>query len=113
MIVAVITWSTWSLLRGGIELSLNAVPEGVDAEAVRNFLEGLPGVLEVHDLHIWPMSTTETALTAHLVMRGGLPGDRFLMDAQEELRDHHRIGHVTLQVEMGEVACPLAPAEVV
>ena len=112
-IVAVITWGTWHLLRGSVELSLNAVPEGIDAAAVRQFLETLPGVSEVHDLHIWPMSTTETVLTAHLVMGAGCPGDRFLMEAQETLRTRHRIGHATLQVETGEVPCPLAPAEVV
>ena len=113
VIVAVILWSTWGLLRGSIDLSLNAVPEGIDAKAVRAFLEKLPGVSEVHDLHIWPMSTTETALTAHLVIPGGFPGDAFLMDAQEELRAHHRIGHPTLQIETGTMACPLAPANVV
>jgi cobalt-zinc-cadmium efflux system protein len=113
IIVATIVWGTWSLLRGSIEMSLNAVPEGVDADRVRTFLLGLPGVSEIHDLHIWPMSTTETALTAHLVTPAGFPGDAFLVDVQAELREHHGIGHATLQIETGEVACSLAPAEVV
>ena len=99
VIVLVIAWGTWGLLKDSVKMGLLAVPDGVDENEVRGFLRGLPGVDAVHDLHIWPMSTTETALTAHLVMPGGHPGDGFLKDAAHELEHHHAIGHVTLQVE--------------
>ena len=99
VIVAVIALGTWGLLRDSVRMSLLAVPDGVDDGAVRAYLTGLPGVAAVHDLHIWPMSTTETALTAHLVMPGGHPGDAFLGAIAEELAHHHRIGHTTVQVE--------------
>lgn len=104
IIVAVIGVGTWGLLRDSLKMSLLAVPDSVDDAAVRAYLQGLPGVAAVHDLHIWPMSTTETALTAHLVMPGGYPGDGLIRRAAEELEHHHRIGHVTLQVETGEPA---------
>ncbi|MBP2236740.1 cobalt-zinc-cadmium efflux system protein [Sinorhizobium kostiense] len=113
VIVAVILWGTWGLLRGSVTLSLNSVPENVDADGVRAFLNQLEGVTEVHDLHIWPISTVETALTAHLVMPGGSPGDKFLFDVQMVLRQRYEIGHATIQVETGEHACPLAPRDVV
>lgn len=99
VIVAVIAWGTWGLLKDSVRMGLLAVPDGVDDAKVRGFLLGLPGIEAVHDLHIWPMSTTETALTAHLIMPGGHPGDAFLRDAAHELEHHHAIGHVTLQVE--------------
>ncbi|QZH74177.1 MAG: cation transporter [Erythrobacter sp.] len=99
VIVAVIGWGTWGLLRDSVTMGLLAVPERIDEGAVRGFLASLPGVASVHDLHIWPMSTTETALTAHLVMPAGHPGDAFLREAAEELEHHHAIGHVTIQIE--------------
>ena len=99
VIVAVIAWGTWSLLKDSVKMSLLAVPEGVSESAVRSYLSGLPGVIAVHDLHIWPMSTTETALTAHLVMPSGHPGDGFLSDIAHELEHHHGIGHATVQIE--------------
>jgi cobalt-zinc-cadmium efflux system protein len=99
IIVAVIGWGTWGLLRDSVKLGLNAVPEGIDEGAVRSLLCDLPGVAGVHDLHIWPMSTTETALIAHLTMPGGHPGDGFLHHAAEELEHRFGIGHATLQVE--------------
>ncbi|WP_271077018.1 cation diffusion facilitator family transporter [Aurantiacibacter sp. MUD61] len=99
LIVAVIAWGTWGLLKDSIRMGLLAVPDSVDCDGVRTYLEGLDGVTEVHDLHIWPMSTTETAMTAHLVMPGGHPGDAFLRDIAEELAHHHKIGHATVQVE--------------
>ncbi|GGD57675.1 cation diffusion facilitator family transporter [Erythrobacter arachoides] len=104
-IVAVIAWGTWGLLKDSVKMSLLAVPDSVDEGEVRGFLAALPGVAAVHDLHIWPMSTTETALTAHLVMPGGHPGDAFLRDAAEELAHHHAIGHITIQVETGGEGC--------
>lgn len=99
VIVVVIAWGTWGLLKDSVKMGLLAVPDGVDDTRVRAFLRGLPGVAAVHDLHIWPMSTTETALTAHLVMPAGHPGDEFLRNAAHELEHDHAINHVTLQVE--------------
>jgi cobalt-zinc-cadmium efflux system protein len=103
-IVAVILWSTWGLARESLTMALQAVPDGIDADAVEQALIDLPGVTRVHDLHIWPMSTTEAALTAHLVMPDGHPGDAFLMDLQHLLAHDFRIDHVTVQIELGEGA---------
>ena len=100
-IVVVIVLGTWSLLRESVQLSMAAVPPGVDAGAVREYLCGQPGVKEVHDLHIWAMSTTENALTAHVVMPGGYPGDRVLDAMVDKLRSDFGIHHCTLQVEEG------------
>ena len=99
VIVAVIAWGTWGLLKDSVAMSLLAVPKGISESRVRGYLAGLPGVNEIHELHIWPMSTTETALTAHLVMPGGHPGDAFLREIAVELQQHHRIGHATIQIE--------------
>ncbi|HVW91499.1 MAG TPA: cation diffusion facilitator family transporter [Devosia sp.] len=111
---AVIVWSTWSLLTGSVKMSLAAVPENIDSGEVRHFLEEQPGVAEVHDLHIWPMSTTETALTAHLVMPAGAPGDDFLHRLCDALDDNFSIGHATLQIETGPAGqCALADADAV
>lgn len=113
-ICAIIIWSTWGLLKESIRMSLDAVPPGLDIAEVRSFIESLPGIKGVHDLHVWPMSTTETALTCHLVMPAGHPGDDFLMDTAHKMHDRFRIGHVTLQVEISEsTACALAPDHVV
>lgn len=98
VIIAVIAWGTWGLLKDSVRMSLLAVPEGIDEGAVRAYLSGLPGVSAVYDLHIWPMSTTETALTVHLVMPGGHPGDAFLSERAVELARDYRIGHITVQV---------------
>jgi len=104
VIVAVIGWGTWGLLKDSVRMSLLAVPDSIDEGQVRGFLAGLPGVTAVHDLHIWPMSSTETALTAHLVTPAGHPGDAFLHQAAEGLEHRFGIGHATLQVERGEQA---------
>jgi len=114
-IVAVILLGTWGLLRDATRLALHAVPEGVDPANVRRFLERQPGVEEVHDLHIWGMSTTETALTAHLVMPGGYPGDAFIAELADRMGHEFGIAHATLQVETGSGAqpCALAPDHVV
>jgi cobalt-zinc-cadmium efflux system protein len=106
---------TWSLMKRSLNLMLDAVPENVDPEQVRTFLEALPGVVEVHDLHIWAMSTTETALTAHLVMPGNTCEPTFLTSACRELHDRFDIDHSTLQIEPQEAPdrCALAPDEVV
>ncbi|RYE01328.1 MAG: cation transporter [Sphingomonadales bacterium] len=104
LIVGVILWSSWGLFTESLTMVLQAVPSGIDAGAVERTLSGLPGVTRVHDLHIWPMSTTEAALTAHLVMPEGHPGDAFLIDLQHRLAHDHGIDHVTVQIELGDGA---------
>lgn len=115
LIVAVIVVGTLELLRDSADLALDAAPRSIDVAAVRDWLGGLPGVVEVHDLHIWAMSTTETALTAHLVRPAQEgDGDAFLHHACEELSRRFGIGHSTLQVEArADAACRLSPAGVV
>jgi cobalt-zinc-cadmium efflux system protein len=109
-IVAVIVWGTWGLLRDSTAMSLGAVPSGLDPVAVRRYLEQRPGVTEVCDLHIWPMSTTEAALTCHLVMPAGNPGDAFLVEATHHLNDSFGIKHTTIQIVTSPVtACALTP----
>ena len=113
-IVALIVWSTWSLLRQSVTMALHAVPDGIDAAGVRQALEKLPGVSKIHDLHIWPISTTQTALTCHLVMPAGHPGDAFIVGACSTLRETFKIHHATLQIERGDACgCPLEPDHVV
>ncbi len=99
VIVAIIAWGTWGLLKDSVKMGLLGVPEGISETDVRAYLSGLEGVDAVHDLHIWPMSTTETALTAHLVMPGAHPGDSFLHDIAHHLELEHRINHATIQIE--------------
>src|SRR5215469_13546135 len=114
-ISVVIVIGTWGLVKSAIGLALGAVPEGVDIAAVRAHLLALPGVSGLHDLHIWGMSTTETALTCHLVIPGGHPGDAVLNGIAEQL--HHRFGieHTTLQIELADAdqVCALTPEHVV
>ena len=111
----VIVLGTWSLLRQSLDLALDGVPAGIDRAAVERDLRALPGVGDLHDLHIWGMSTTETALTAHLI-RPGLPADDAMLRAAAAALDRdHGIGHATFQVETGEDGhtCRLAPEHVV
>ncbi|HLY79199.1 MAG TPA: cation diffusion facilitator family transporter [Caulobacteraceae bacterium] len=108
VISGVIVWGTWSLLREALALALAGVPVGVDQGGVADYLAGLPGVTDVHDLHIWGMSTTETALTAHLVRPGAALDDGLLTEVCAELRRRFAIHHATLQVECGEAPCELA-----
>ena len=110
IVSAVILVGTWGLLKQSLNLALDAVPEGIDAEQVNTYLAGLPGVLEVHDLHIWAMSTTETALTAHLVMRTDSCEPRFLGEVGKALHDKFKIEHSTLQVEPPEAPDPCRQA---
>ena len=105
LIAVAIFWSTWSLLRDSVTMSLAGVPPRIDPEAVEAELGRSPGVTRVHDLHIWPMSTTEVALTAHLVVPGGSGGDAFLEDVRHRLEHLFHIRHVTIQVETG-APCP-------
>jgi cobalt-zinc-cadmium efflux system protein len=114
-IAVVIVVGTWSLLRDSINLALDAVPANIDRGAINAYLLALPGVTEVHDLHIWAMSTTEVALTAHLVRPGAGLDDELLAEACRALSHRFGIGHATLQIEAGDPAhpCTLAPAEVV
>ena len=110
IINAIIVWGTWGLLRDSVTMSLNAVPSGLESREVGAFLSAAAGVQEIHDLHIWSMSTTETALTAHLVMPGGHPGNSFLVDLSGKLKEGFGIGHATFQVETDpHTACPLEP----
>jgi cobalt-zinc-cadmium efflux system protein len=114
-VAAVIVGSTWDLLRDSVNLSLHAVPPRIDTGLIRGYFSGLAGVAEFHDLHIWGMSTTEAALTVHLVMPGGHPGDHFIAQVANELHASFGIGHATIQVETGDERhpCPLAPDDVV
>jgi cobalt-zinc-cadmium efflux system protein len=114
-VVVVIIAATWSLLRESIDLALDAVPRGIDPEEVRDALRSLPGVSDVHDLQIWAMSTTEIALTAHLVCAGAVLDDALYRAAYDELREHFGIAHATLQLECVDACefCHLAAQDVV
>lgn len=113
-ICVVILWSTWGLLKNSVRLSLAGVPPGVRTDEVRALIAARPGVAEIHDLHIWSMSTSEVALTCHLVMPGGHPGDGFLRELCHDLDHRFGIGHATIQIEMStESACVLRPEHVV
>jgi cobalt-zinc-cadmium efflux system protein len=112
LIVAAILYSTWGLLFESINLALDAVPKEIDPGLVRDYLKSLPGITDVHDLHIWGMSTTETALTVHLVKPDGQIDDAFLAEVEHTLHDRFGIMHPTIQLEQGDAehACKLTPA---
>ncbi|MET0178870.1 MAG: cation diffusion facilitator family transporter [Novosphingobium sp.] len=113
-IVALIGWGSWGLLRDSVRMGLLGVPEGIDEAAVRTWLAERPGVSAVHDLHIWPMSTTETAFTAHLVMPGGHPGDAFLHELAHELDHRFGVHHPTIQIETAlDTDCALESERVI
>jgi len=114
-VMAVILVSTWGLLRDSVNLALDAVPEGIEMPDVEKYLRSLPGVTDVHDLHVWGMSTTEAALTAHLVMPEAACEDSLLSRICTELHDQFDIEHTTVQVERGdpEHPCGLAPNHVI
>ena len=109
LISGAIVWGTWGLLRESVNLAMDAVPAGIDPHAVEAYLAGLAGVQAVHDLHIWGMSTTEAALTVHLVMPQPPPDDKFLHEVNHELHEHFEIGHVTIQIEHGDAECQQTP----
>lgn len=111
IVLAVILWGTWGLLRDSVVMALDAVPPGVDAHAIGDMLRAQGGVEELCDLHIWSMSTTEVALTARLVMPGGHPGDAFLREISQRLAHDFGVGHTTIQIELaGGRACPMHSA---
>ena len=110
LISAIIIWGTWDLLRESANLALQAVPRDIQPETVERYLEQLPGVSRVHDLHIWAMSTTETALTVHLVKPDGAIDDGLLARVCNDLQERFQIGHVTIQLECGSEAHPCKQA---
>jgi cobalt-zinc-cadmium efflux system protein len=113
IIAGIIVWGSWALLRDSVNMALHAVPAGIDPARVQAHLEAIRGASAVHDLHIWPLSTAETALTCHLIMKDGSPGDTFLVEMAEQLKDRFGIAHATIQIETGEAACALEPDHVV
>lgn len=106
IIALVIAYSSWGLFKQALQLSLHAVPTHIDTQKVREKLESLQGVAQVHDLHIWAISTTNIALSAHLVMPNGHPGDQFLYDTTHMLEHEFEIGHATIQIEINNLAHP-------
>jgi cobalt-zinc-cadmium efflux system protein len=112
VVVAVIVYGTWGLLRDSLSLALNGVPPGVDVQRIRAYLSAQPGVTDVHDLHVWALSTTGNALSAHLVIPAGHPGDNVLDGIVCALRDEFDMHHATLQVDIGttEHRCSLDQA---
>lgn len=109
LISALIIFSTWGLLKDSFHLAIDGVPNNIDQRAVRAYLSERPGVTQMHDLHIWSMSTRETALTAHLVTPAGHPGDEFLTQICQDLHKNFGIQHTTLQIEVADSnqICPL------
>ena len=116
-IVGLILAGTWALLRESLDLALDAVPKGIDPGAIEQYLRTLPKVVEVHDLHVWGMSTTETALTAHLVMQEPVSDNGFLIQVEAELHNRFGIEHATVQLETADgvsnCKCSLAGVPVV
>jgi cobalt-zinc-cadmium efflux system protein len=115
VIALLIVIGTWGLLNDSVRLALQGVPQGLSIDRVRDYLNSLPGVTSIHDLHIWGMSTTETALTVHLVVPKGYPGDQFVSTISEQLQNMFAICHATIQIETGSavVACKLEPDHLV
>lgn len=112
IIVGIIAFGSWNLLRRSVELILGAVPYGIDQKAIATYLKKLPGVEAIHDLHIWGLSTQETALTAHLVMPCDRLSDQAYQQINETLADQFQIQHVTLQVEQGQRKFPCSQGSI-
>ena len=110
-IVAVILWGSWALMRESVQLAMNAVPSHIDPAAVARHLRAVPGVRDIQDLHVWAVSTTASALTVHLVMPSGHPGDAVLKEISQQLLENFGIAHSTLQIALsdGATACSLHP----
>jgi cobalt-zinc-cadmium efflux system protein len=115
LISALIIINTWGMLKDSLHLAIDGVPAGLDERAVRAYLLDRPNVAQIHDLHIWGISTTEIALTAHLVMPTGHPGDQFLVEIYKTLHDQFGIDHATIQIELGntDIPCKLEPEHLV
>ncbi len=111
LIVGLIFWSTWGLLSEAVRMSLAGVPRDIDVEEVFEYLASLQGVEAVHDLHIWPMSTSETAMTAHLVLPYGHPGKGFLAEVQREMKTLFSIHHITIQIELEDEEADLCQVD--
>ncbi len=99
LIVAVILAGTWSLLRDSMNFAIDAVPGGIDITAIKRYLTGLENVSQIHDLHVWPMSTTEVALSVHLIIDDDSLINSFLSELQRQLHDRFNIDHSTIQIE--------------
>ncbi len=99
LVAAVILAGTWSLLRDSMNLAIDSVPEGIDINEIKRYLTGLENVSQIHDLHVWPMSTTEVALSVHLIIVDDSLNNNFLFELQRQLHDRFSIEHSTIQVE--------------
>lgn len=106
IIAALILYATWGLFSQSLRLTFDGVPSSIELGAVRTYLRELPGVTDIHDLHVWAMSTSESALTAHLIMPEGHPGDDFLHQLGQQLHDRFDIDHATVQIEAGDTDKP-------
>lgn len=106
VIAVLILYATWGLFSQSLRLTFDGVPSSIELGAVRTYLRELPGVTDIHDLHIWAMSTSESALTAHLIMPEGHPGDDFLHELGQQLHDRFDIDHATVQIEAGDTDKP-------
>lgn len=112
LIVLIILWGTWGLLRDSVRLILDAIPHHIDEEGVESYLKNIEGVTAVHDLHIWGLSTKEIALTAHLVMPNKILHDADFENINKVLKNKFKIDHVTIQVETGSLEFPCVRSEV-
>ena len=108
VVAIIMVGATWGLFKDSLNLALHAVPAHINAQEVKTYLQSLPGVREAHDLHIWAMSTSEVALSAHLLMPEGHPGDAFFNALADMLKSRFHIGHSTIQVELGDDAARVA-----
>jgi len=113
-IVVIVAIGTWGLLRDSVNMSLHAAPPGMEPDEIAVYLRQVEGVVDIHDLHVWPMSTTETALTVHLLVPAGYPGDAFTSRVSHGLQERFGIGHATIQIETERSTdCVLEPDSVV